>query len=105
MESNLYITTGQLIRNLRLERNLPLRKIAALLDMDTSFLSKIERNSRKPTREHIIRLAEIFEVDKDYLMVPYLSELIYYEISNEECASLALEIAQERIKTKKEDIV
>ena len=40
-------TTGEIIRHLREKKELPLRKIAALLDIDTSFYSKIERNERK----------------------------------------------------------
>ncbi len=101
MESNFSISTGQLIRKLRLERNLPLRKIAAQLDMDTSFLSKIERSNRRPSKDHIIKLAQIFEVDRDYLMIPYLSELVYFEVSTEDCAAKALEIATQRINLNK----
>jgi len=36
-------TFGEYIRRLREEMNLPLRKVAAQLDVDTSTLSKIER--------------------------------------------------------------
>jgi transcriptional regulator with XRE-family HTH domain len=101
MKSNLVQTTGEIIRQLRGERALPLRKIAALLDIDTSFLSKIERSERKATKDQIHKLEEIFEVKKDYLMIPYLSEKIYYELSEENCANQVLKVAKARVNYKK----
>ena len=101
MKSNLIQTTGEIIRQLREERELPLRKIAAILDIDTSFYSKIERSERKATKEQIHKLEEIFEVEKDYLMIPYLSEKIYSELSEEDCANEVLKVAEERVNYEK----
>jgi len=39
-------TFGEYIRRLREEKKLPLRKVAAQLDIDTSTLSKVERGDR-----------------------------------------------------------
>ena len=94
-------TIGEIIRQLREERELPIRKIAALLDIDTSFFSKIERNERKATRDQIYKLEEIFGVKKDYLMITYLSEKIYYELLETDCANEVLKIAEERVKYEK----
>jgi len=94
-------TIGEIIRQLREERELPIRKIAALLDIDTSFFSKIERNERKATRDQIYKLEEIFDVKKDYLMITYLSEKIYYELLETDCANEVLKIAEERVKYEK----
>ena len=55
---------GTTIRKLRTERKLPLRTVASRLKMDTSFLSKIERNERSPTKEQIMNLAKMFEKEK-----------------------------------------
>jgi transcriptional regulator with XRE-family HTH domain len=81
MKSNSIQNTGDILRQLREDRQLPLRKIAALLDIDTSYSSKIERNQKKATREQIYLLEDFFEVEKNSLMIPFLSEKIYYEIS------------------------
>lgn len=98
MKSNSIQTIGEIIRHLREERELPLRKVAALLDIDTSLFSKIERSERKATKDQILKLEKIFEVKKDFLMIPYLSEKIYYELSHEDCANQVLKIAEERVK-------
>ena len=101
IKSNGNQTTGEIIRQLREEKELPLRKIAAQLDIDTSFFSKIERSERKATKEQIHKLEEIFEVEKDFLMIPYLSEKIYYELLEEDCATEVLKVAEERVKYEK----
>lgn len=101
MKSNQTLSTGELIRQLREQEELPLRKVAAQLDIDTSFLSKIERNERRATKEQIIKLTEIFKVDKKYLLVPYLSEIVYYQIGEEDCANEVLKVAEEKVSYQK----
>lgn len=93
--------TGDIIRNLREDKKLPLRKVAALLDIDTSYYSKIERGEKKATKEQIHILEDFFELEKDTLMIPYLSEKILYEISDEDCADKVLKVAEERVKYEK----
>lgn len=89
---------GTTIRKLRIERKFPLRKVASRLKMDTSFLSKIERNLRRPTREQILQLAKIFGKDEKDLMVNYLSDKVAYQIAGEPFAKEALEAAEEKVE-------
>lgn len=98
MKSNITQATGDIIRQLREDRQLPLRKIAAILDIDTSYYSKIERNEKKATKEQIQKLEVFFEVEKNSLMIPFLSEKIYYEIAEEECADQVLKVAERQVK-------
>lgn len=99
--SNSFQKTGEIIRQLREEKELPLRKIAAQLDIDTSLFSKIERCERKATKEQIKKLEEIFQLSKNFLMILYLSENIFCELSNEDCAFEVLKIAEARINYEK----
>jgi len=101
MKTNQTLSTGELIRQLREQEELPLRKVAAQLDIDTSFLSKIERNERRATKEQIIKLTEIFKVDKKYLLVPYLSEIVCYQIGEEDCANEVLKVAEKKVSYQK----
>jgi transcriptional regulator with XRE-family HTH domain len=84
--------TGEIIRNQREKKGMLLRQVAAKLDIDIAILSKIERSERKPTRDQIIKLAEILDLDKDTLVIQFMSEKIAYEIANEE---FALQILKE----------
>ncbi len=75
-----------------------MRHVSAQLDIDTAILSKIERGERKATREQIIKLADILELDKESLLIQYLSEKILYEIQDEELGIKALKVAEKTIK-------
>ena len=89
---------GELLREKREEKGLLLRHVSAELDIDTAILSKIERNERKATKEQILKLAEILDLNKEDLLVQYLSEKILYEIKDEELAEKALKVAEQQIK-------
>lgn len=92
---------GDKLRKLREDNELPLRKVAALLDIDVAILSKMERGERKLTKEVVQKLAKIYKYDTEELMVLYLSEKVVYEIGEEELAIKALHVAEEQIKYKK----
>ncbi|MBI4647597.1 MAG: helix-turn-helix transcriptional regulator [Bacteroidia bacterium] len=100
-------TFGEAIRKLREEKELPLRKIAALLDIDQSLLSKIERNEKKARKEQVIQLAKIFKVNEKELLVQYYSDKVAYDLAEEKTAKEILYVAEQKIdyirknKTKK----
>jgi len=91
-------TTGEILRENREKKGLLLRHVSAKLDIDTAILSKIERSERKATKEQILKLAEILDLDKDDLLVHYLSERILYEIKDEKLGSKALKVAEQKMK-------
>ena len=91
-------TIGQILRNKRQALGLLLRQVSAYVDIDQAILSKIERNERKPTKEMLDKLAEILKLDKDELLVQFMSDKIAYEIADEDCAVKVLEAAEKKIK-------
>jgi transcriptional regulator with XRE-family HTH domain len=91
-------TVGQIIRIKRESQGLLLRQVAAHLDIDQAILSKIERGERKLTKENIIKISEILNIDKDELMVQFMSDKIAYEIADEDCANRVLKVAEKKVK-------
>lgn len=91
-------TIGQILRNKRQALGLLLRQVSAYVDIDQAILSKIERNERKPTKEMLDKLAEILKLDKDELLVQFISDKIAYEIADEDCAGKVLKAAEKKIK-------
>jgi len=89
---------GEYIRQLREDSKLPLRKIAAELDIDTSTLSKIEKNERNASEQIIEKLSVIFNIDKADLKVRYLSDKITYQLLAEENGIEILKLAEQKIK-------
>jgi transcriptional regulator with XRE-family HTH domain len=58
---------GQTIRRLREAKGITLRKLAELLDVSPTFLSKIERDEpgSRPSEERIAVLAKLLDQDAD----------------------------------------
>lgn len=90
-------TIGQIIREKRDEKGLLLRHLAAHIDIDQALLSKIERGERKATKEQILKFAQVLELNKDDLMLQYLSENIAYEIIEEKNALDVLHVAEGKV--------
>ena len=91
-------TIGEKLRHIREEKELPLRKVAALLDIDVAILSKMERGERRITKEVVLKLANIYDYNADDLLVSFLSDKILYEIQDEDLGIEALKVAEERAK-------
>lgn len=99
-------TFGEKIRKLREENEMPLRRLAALLDLDQSTLSKIERNERNANTDLIEKIAKIFKANKKDLQVSFLSDQIAYKVIDEEFGIEALQVAEYKItylKNKRND--
>lgn len=91
-------TFGEYMRELREDAGLPLRKVAAQLDIDPSLLGKIERNERQPTKDQIKKLATIFNQNENYLLSEFLSDQIAYKIIEEKSHLDILKVAEKKIK-------
>lgn len=91
-------TVGQKIRELRKEKGLLIREVAAKLEVDSSLLSKIETGDKQPTRHQIKSLENILDTKENELMLIYLSDKLVYEIRNEELAIEAIKVAEQKIE-------
>lgn len=91
-------TLGDIIRQQREEKALPLRIVAGFLNIDQAILSKIERGQRKASKEQVLKLAEYFDIDREQLLIAWLSDKIVYELSDEEFADKALKVAESKIE-------
>ena len=97
-------TFGEYIRQLRINAGLPIRKIAAQLDIDSSLLGRIERNERYANKELIAEIAKIFNQDMQDLMKRFLSDQIAYKILNEDADIEVLKVAEQKIEYLKSKI-
>ncbi len=90
-------TFGERIRQLREELKLPQRKVAALLDIDTSLLAKYERNERQPSKELIKKIADIFKADTEDLIAEAFSDKLAYQILEQDADSKILRVAENKV--------
>jgi transcriptional regulator with XRE-family HTH domain len=89
---------GEHIRALRENQQLPLRKVAAALDIDPSTLSKIERGERSANREMLPLLADLFNESEVDLGLILMSDKVAYDLMQEENPDQILKVAEEKIK-------
>ena len=83
---------GALINSQRKSKKMPLRKVAAVLDIDTSTLSKIEKGERPANSKMIPVIAEVFNLDFKEMQIRYLSLTLKDEFGKEPYFEEALDI-------------
>ena len=91
---------GDLIRNTREEREMLLRHIAAELDVDTALVSKIERGEKTAKREHVLALAQLFNINPEELIALWLADQIAQVVESEDQGEKALLITKEALFNK-----
>ena len=91
---------GQKVRELREENDYLIRQLAAMLDIDTAQLSKMERGERFFKKEEIIEIARILKADKEELLTIWLADKIYKMALEEEHAIEALDLAKKKLNYK-----
>lgn len=94
-------TFGEIIREERENKGLFLRQVAAALDIDQAVISKFEKGERKPSREQVLKFSKYYKLDKELLIVAWLSDKVVYELQNENLAYEALKAAEEKINYNK----
>jgi HTH-type transcriptional regulator, competence development regulator len=91
-------TFGEFVRRVRESAGLPLRKLAAALDIDQSTLSKIERNERQLTADLLEPLSKALNLDYKKTRVKFLSDKITSELYPEPDSLEVLKVAEKKIK-------
>jgi Fic family protein/DNA-binding XRE family transcriptional regulator len=84
-----------LLKNARELKGLKTREVSQELGIDQALISKFENGSRRPTKEQVVKLANLLDIDYETLMVAWLKEKILYEIGNDDFAVKAMNMVQE----------
>lgn len=92
---------GEYLRSRREKLGLPLRKVAAELDIDTSILSKIERSERVATIEMLPTLAKTLEVQEKEIEIEFIKTFILSNLRDLKFLKSGLEETLNTIKSRK----
>jgi transcriptional regulator with XRE-family HTH domain len=92
---------GEYLRSRREDLGLPLRKVAAKLDIDTSILSKIERSERVATKEMLPTLAKTLEVQEKEIEIEFIKDYILADLGKLKFLKSGLEETLNTIKSRK----
>ena len=85
------------LRTLRQQADLPQRKIAAALDIDTATYCKIEKGNYSPRRNQVVSLANILHADEKELITLWLADQVYGIVEYEQTANDVLNMVAENI--------
>jgi transcriptional regulator with XRE-family HTH domain len=86
------------LKQLREERQIPQRRLAAALDIDTATYCKIEKGERRPKREQVVIIADLLQTDKDELLALWLADQVITMVEDEhKIADKALNIAKQKL--------
>jgi len=89
------------IKRLREKLQIPQRKLAAALDIDTATYCKYEKGERRPKREQVVIIAELLQTDENALLSLWLVDQVTAVVENEkELANEVMKIAQKNINKK-----
>ena len=94
-------TFGDYIKKARETMQLPLRKVAAHLDIDTSTLSKVERGERPASPDYLKPLADILQLDLKEVQSKFIADKINKDFGDMEHLTDGLKAAEQQIKKKK----
>ena len=93
------MTFTERIKQLREQCQLPQRKVAEALDIDSATYCKIERGERKAKREQLSIIAKLLNADKNELLTLWLADQVAAVVAGEkEVAGKVLDIAKQNIE-------
>jgi len=88
---------GEYIRKARAAKSLPLRKVAAILDIDTSTLSKVERGERLASTSYLTPLAKILQLELKEVQTKFIVEKITRDFEGLEFLTAGLRAAEKEL--------
>jgi Helix-turn-helix. len=87
------------IKQLRKERQIPQRKLAAVLDIDTATYCKYEKGERRVKREQVVIIAKALQIDEKELLSFWLAEQVVAVVADEkDLSDDVLKIAKQNLK-------
>lgn len=91
---------GEKLRELREAKGLVQRQVAADLQVDTAYISKMEHNEKPVSRNHLKKLCNLYNVSENDLMPIWLADKVLQLVENEKFSVQALEMALNKVKDK-----
>ncbi|MCI0535747.1 MAG: helix-turn-helix domain-containing protein [Verrucomicrobiales bacterium] len=89
------VRLGEWLRQLREQRALPLREVAAAAGMDLAHLHKIETGQRVPTEDQAMALGRFFRISKQEMAARRIAERFWREHADDPAVRQAVTMIQE----------
>jgi len=91
---------GEKLKELREANGMVQRQVAADLQVDTAYISKMEHNEKPVSRGHLVKLAQLYNIPESELIPIWLADKVLDLIGDENFKVQALEMALNKAKIK-----
>jgi len=98
----MHVSFGQYIKKLRTDNGLTLTQLAALLDLDSANLSKIENGKRDFDAKRLGKLSIALNVDFEKLKSEYYSDFVAQKLYESNCNEEILALAEKKVQYLRE---
>lgn len=88
---------GEKLKELRESKGLLQRQIAAELEVDTAYISKIESNEKPLSRIHLKKIAPLLGIVEEELLMLWLADKLFDMAKDEVVGLKALEEAKKEL--------
>ena len=88
---------GLLFRQMREEKGLLIRQVAAVTELDQAIISRIENGDRIPTKEQVMKLAGLYNLDIKETLSAWLAEKMVRDYGAEPYVTEAFREAHDRV--------
>jgi transcriptional regulator with XRE-family HTH domain len=94
---------GEKLKELREAKGLVQRQVAAELQVDTAYISKMESNEKPVSRLHLRKLAKLLGISEEELLSLWLADKLYDIVKNEPAGLKSIELVQALIFKNNKD--
>lgn len=91
---------GEKLKELREAKGLVQRQVAAELEVDTAYVSKMESNEKPVSRHHLKKLSVLLGIAEEELLTLWLADKLYDVAKDERVAIKALEVVHDELVNK-----
>lgn len=91
---------GEKLKELREARGLVQRQVAAILEVDTAYISKMESKEKPVSRQYLKKLSETLGIGEEELLTLWLADKLYGIAKDETVAMKAIEVVHDELKTQ-----
>ncbi len=89
---------GIKIKELRVKLGISQRELGAFIEVDSAFISRVEKDEKPIKREHLKKLSEVLNIKEEELQKLWLANKIYKLVAEEELAKEALILAEQKVE-------
>ena len=89
---------GGKLKELRESKGLLQRQVAAELEVDTAYISKMESNEKPVSRTHLKKLAALFGIEQEELQTLWLADKLHDIVKDEPAGLKSVEVVHAIMK-------